>query len=217
MSDGVKATRRYDSPRRREQAAATRREILDAAERLFVRDGYAATTVAAIAAEARVALKTVYVSFESKAGLLRALWNARLRGGEDEAPIAAHPWYQEAQAETDPGRRLDLNARNSRAGKQRIAHLAEVIREGAPLDPDIGALWGRIGTEYRANQRTIVAGLAATGALRPDLDVERAADVLWAINHPNTWRLLVVERGWTPEEYERWSAEAARAQLLPRD
>ena len=67
MPEGVKATRRYDSTRRREQAAATRREILEAAQRLFERDGYGATTMAAIAAEAGVALKTVYLAFETKA------------------------------------------------------------------------------------------------------------------------------------------------------
>ena len=73
--------RRYDSPRRREQAAATRREILEAAQRLFERQGYAATTMAAIATEAGVALKTVYVAFETKSGVLRALWNLLLARG----------------------------------------------------------------------------------------------------------------------------------------
>ena len=80
MAEPVKAKRRYDSPRRREAAATTRREILEAAERLFERQGYAATTMTTIAAEARVALKTVYVAFETKSGVLRALWNLRLRG-----------------------------------------------------------------------------------------------------------------------------------------
>ena len=88
MADRVKARRRYDSPRRREQAAATRREILEAAQRLFVEQGYAATTMAAIAAEAGVALKTVYVAFETKSGVLRALWNVLLRGDEDDVPVA---------------------------------------------------------------------------------------------------------------------------------
>ena len=91
MPEGVKATRRYDSTRRREQAAATRREILEAAQRLFERDGYGATTMAAIAAEAGVALKTVYLAFETKSGLLRALWHLRLRGDEDEAPVGRAP------------------------------------------------------------------------------------------------------------------------------
>ena len=77
MDEPVK--RRYDSTRRRAQAEATRRDILDAAQRLFEARGYAATTMDAVAAEAGVALKTVYVAFETKAGLLRALWNHLLR------------------------------------------------------------------------------------------------------------------------------------------
>src|ERR671935_1013059 len=93
MAERVK-TRRYDSPRRREQAAATRREILEAAQRLFERQGYAATTMAAVAAEAGVALKTVYVAFETKSGVLRALWNMLLRGDNDELPVAEQEWYR---------------------------------------------------------------------------------------------------------------------------
>jgi AcrR family transcriptional regulator len=214
MAERVNATRRYDSPRRREQAAATRLAILDAAERLFLRDGYAATTMAAIAKEARVALKTVYVGFETKAGLLRALWNHRLRGDDDIPTMARHPMYLEVLAEPDPQRKLRMNARNSRLGKLRIAPLAEVIRTAAPADPEIAALWGRINTEYRANQEAVVRSLAESGALRAGLDVDRATDVLWTLNHPGTWQLLVVQRGWAPEEYERWSAGAACAELL---
>jgi AcrR family transcriptional regulator len=213
MAEPVKATRRYESPRRREQAAATRLAILEAAERLFERDGYAATTMAAIAAEARVALKTVYVGFETKSGVLRALWNLRLRAGED-APVSELPVYRAVLDEPDPERQLRLNARNSREGKLRVGALAEVIRSAAPSDPDIAALWERIGTEYHANQRAIVANIADKGALREELDVERGADVLWSLNHPTLWQLLVRERGWTPEHYEQWCADLACAQLL---
>src|SRR3954467_4226791 len=127
MPEPVKP-RRYDSPRRRAQAEATRREILDAAERLFVRDGYAATTMAAIAKEAGVALKTVYVAFETKSGVLRALWNLRLRGDQADAPVGERPWYREALEEPDPERQLRLVARNSREVKLRIGVVIEVIR-----------------------------------------------------------------------------------------
>src|SRR5919204_2393457 len=106
MADTVKTTRRYESPRRREQAAATRREILEAAQRLFERQGYAATTMAAIAAEARVALKTVYVTFESKSGVLRALWNLLLRGDERDTPVTERAWYREVLDEHDPERKV---------------------------------------------------------------------------------------------------------------
>jgi AcrR family transcriptional regulator len=216
MVERVKSKRRYDSPRRREQAAATRREILEAAQRLFECQGYAATTMAAIAAEARVALKTVYVAFETKSGVLRALWNLRLRGERDDAPVAQQQWYREVLEEPDPERQLRLNARNSRMGKLRIAPLLEVIRSAAPVDPDIEALWKRIGTEYHANQRAIVASLNEKQTLNPGLHVERAADILWTLNHPNLWQLLVGERGWTPAQYEQWCGDAACAQLLKR-
>ena len=119
MAEPVKPKRRYNSPRRREQAAATRRSILDAAQRLFERQGYAATTMEAIAAEAGVALKTVYVVFETKSGLLRALWDLRLKGDEDDAPVAERQWYLEVIEEPDPERQLRLNARNARVVKLR--------------------------------------------------------------------------------------------------
>jgi AcrR family transcriptional regulator len=214
MAEPVKAKRAYDSPRRREAAAATRRAILEAAERLFAEQGYAATTMASIAAEARVALKTVYVAFETKSGVLRALWNLRLRGDDDEVPVARQPWYRDVVDEPDPERQLRLDARNSRVVKQRIAPVLEMIRGAAPIDADIAALWERIGTEFHANQRVIADSLEAKGALVAGLDAARAADILWTINHPNLWQLLVGERGWTAEEYERWCADTLCAQLV---
>jgi AcrR family transcriptional regulator len=217
MAEPVKTKRRYDSPRRRAQAAATRREILEAADRLFERRGYAATTIEAIAAEAGVALKTVYVAFETKSGLLRALWNHRLRAGRDEVPVAEQQWYREVVEEPDPERQLRMAMRNSRVVKLRIAALLGVIRSAAAIDPDIGTLWRRIQTEFHANQRVIVASLADKEALARGLDVDRAADILWTLNHPNLWQLLVDERGWTPEEYERWCTDVACAQLLRSD
>ena len=131
MPEGVKATRRYDSTRRREQAAATRLEILEAAQRLFERDGYVATTMAAVAAEAGVALKTVYLGFETKAGLLRALWHLRLRGDEADVPIAERQWYRDVIAEPDPERQLRLGAHNARLVKERAAKLMRVMRDAA--------------------------------------------------------------------------------------
>ena len=214
MAEPVKPSRRYNSPRRREQAAATRHEILEAAERLFARDGYGATTMAAIASDARVALKTVYVAFETKSGVLRALWNLRLRGDRDDLPVAEQEWYLRLMAEPDPERQLRLAAENSRVAKERIGPVLETIGAAAPIDPDTAELWDRIQTEFRANQRTIAQSVADKQALADGMDVERAADILWTINHPYLWQLLVGRRGWTPDEYERWCADTLCAQLL---
>jgi AcrR family transcriptional regulator len=216
MPQPVKAKRRYDSTRRREQAAATRLEILDAAQLLFERDGYSATTMAAIAAEAGVALKTVYLAFETKAGLLRALWHLRLRGDEADIPIPERQWYRDVIAEPDPERQLRMGARNARAVKERAAGLLRVMRDAAGADPDIAELWQRIQDDFHANQRAVVDTIDAKGALASGLDAARAADILWTLNHPDVWHLLVAERGWTPQEWEQWFADTARAQLLGR-
>ena len=216
MAEAVKPKRRYDSSRRREQAATTRRRILEAAQRLFQRQGYAPTTMAAIAREAGVAGKTVYLAFETKSGVLRALWNFLLRGDQDDVPIDQREWYRAVLEEPDPERQLRMGAAGARAVKERIGWMFEVIRAAAPVDPDIEALWKRIETEFHANQRVVVASIGAKDALRPGLDVDRATDILWTLNHPVVWQLLVIQRGWTPDEYERWFADAAVEQLLGR-
>ena len=214
MTGNVKSKRPYESPRRQAQAEATRRDILAAAQRRFEANGYPATTMAEIAKEAGVALKTVYLAFQTKSGLLRTLWNLLLRGDETDRPVAERQWYLDVLAEQDPERQLRLNARNSASGKQRISAILEVIRTAATVDPDVAVLWRRIQSDYHANQRAIVEQLHKRRHLHPELDVQRATDILWTINHPNTWQLLVVDRGWTPEQYERWSGDLACTQLL---
>src|SRR5581483_7750702 len=101
----------------------------------------------------------VYLAFESKSGLLRALWNFLLRGEDEALPIAQQDWYRQVLDEPDPERRLNLNAHNSASGKQRISGILEVIRSAAPTDPEIAALWKRIQLDYHANQRAIVERL----------------------------------------------------------
>jgi len=213
MADGVK-TRRYESPRRREQAAATRRAILEAAQALFERDGYAATTIAAVAREAGVATKTVYLAFETKSGLLRALWHLLLRGDEDDVPIGERAWYRAMLDEPDPARRLAIGARGARRVKERAGGLLRVIRTAALVDADAAALWARIESDFHANQGAIVETVHRDGALRRGLGVARATDILWTLNHPDVWHLLVVERGWSPAAWERWFLATVREQLL---
>jgi AcrR family transcriptional regulator len=213
MPRGVNPKRPYESPRRREQAASTRAQILEAAQKLFEAKGYVATTMAAIAREAGVSLKTVYLVFDTKSGLLRAVWDTLLRGAPD-IPVADQSWYREVVDEPDPARQLAMNARNARDVKRRIGGLLRVIRDAAPVDPDAHALWTLIQSDFYANQRVIVETLRARKALRRGLDVTRATDILWTLNHPDVWHLLVNDRGWTPEQWERWFADTSRAQLL---
>ena len=211
---GEVKTRSYDSRRRREQAAATRRQILEAAQRLFEEKGYVTTSMAAIAAEAGVALKTVYIAFATKRGVLLALWNLLLRGDEEPVPVGERPWFREVVDEPDPQRKLRLNARNSRMVKERAGTLMKILHGAAPADEEIAALWDRIQREFYANQRSIVERLARQASLRPELDVDRASDIMWTLNHPNVYWLLLDDRGWTAAEYEDWLGDVLCAQLL---
>ena len=161
-----------------------------------------------------MALKTVYLAFETKSGLLRAVWDVLLKGDSDDAPVAARAWYLEVMEEYDPYRQLQLNARNARVVKERIGPLLAVIRDAAPSDADIATLWNLIQTDFYENQRAIVKTLHRKKALRRGLDVTRATDILWTLNHPDLWLLLVGKRGWTPDQFERWFAETACEQLL---
>ena len=172
--------------------------------------------MAAIAATAGVSLKTVYLVFETKGNLLRALWHLLLRGDRDTVPVGEQDWYREVLDEPDPARALRLNLRNSRAVKVRAGRLLEVIRGAAPGDRDIATLWQRIQVEYHANQRAVVETIADRGGLDPRHDVETATDILWALNHPSFYALLANERGWSPERYERWLGELLEAHLLAR-
>jgi AcrR family transcriptional regulator len=206
--------RPYNSQRRQEQAAATRRSILAAAQRLFVEHGYVPTTMEDIAVEAGVSLKTVYLAFSTKSGVLRAVWDLLLKGDTDDAPVAQRSAYLEVLAEPDPRRQLVLNARNARAAKVRIGPMFAVIRSAAAVDADGAALWELIQTDFHANQRVIVESVAAKGALRPGLDVEHATDILWTLNHPDVWLLLSARRGWSADEFEQWFAAACCRELL---
>jgi AcrR family transcriptional regulator len=213
MAQEVKR-RRYDSSRRREQAAETRHRILEAAEALFVRDGYSATSIAAIAAEAGVSQKTVYLGFETKAGLLRTLWNARLRGDEGEAPVGERDWFKAVLDEPEPERAIRLLTAAASRVRRRAGGVLRVIRDAAPADPEIGALWERMQSEFHGNQRSVVESLANRKALRTGLSVDRATDILWTLNNPTVYLLLVDGRGWSLDDYEAWLAETVIAQLL---
>src|SRR6478735_1447974 len=187
--------RSYNSQRRRQQALDTRRSILDAAHRLFEADGYVSTTMEDIAGEAGVALKTVYSAFATKSGLLRAVWDLLLKGDTDDAPVAQREWYLKVLAEPDPRRQLELNARNARLAKTRIGPMLGVIRSAASVDADSAALWSLIQSDFLQNQRAIIDTIGSRGQLRDGLDPERATDILWTLNHPDVWLLLVAERG----------------------
>jgi AcrR family transcriptional regulator len=188
--------------------------ILDAARRLFEDGGYAATSVPSIAAAAGVAVKTVYLGFESKAGLLRAVWESRLGGEEEATPVLQRRWMRELADQAHPAEKLRLLAAQSRRVKTVTGPLLEVIRTAASTDPEIVTLWEDIQAKLLRVQRAVVDQLDELDALRPSLEAAEAADILWTLNHPSVWHLLVRERRWSAARYERWIRESSCLQLL---
>ena len=215
MSKRVK-TRPYHSPRRREAAERTRRAILGAATRLFVERGYVATTMTAIAAEAGVALDTVYAVVGPKPALFRLLIEAAISGTDQPVPAEERNYVREILAEPDPRRKLERYARAVRETQGRLAPLFRVLRQAASAEPELARLWQEIAERRAQNMRRLVADVVAAGGLRKDVSADEAADLIWATNSSEFYTLLVFERGWGPERYERWLA-TAWVRLLLRD
>jgi AcrR family transcriptional regulator len=214
MSKGVKPRRAYDSSRRRQQAQATRRAVLEAARELFVDGGYVATTIDAIAARAGVSPETVYATFRNKRTLLSALLDVTMAGDDAPVPILERPWVQQLGEEADPQRRLGILARNGRLILERTAPVYEVLRGAATADPEIASLWERNKAQRLAGQRALLRILTRRAPLRRGLAAATATDVLFAIGSPETYRLLVIDRGWSADRFERWYADTLARLLL---
>lgn len=210
MAERVKTPRAYHSPRRQAQAEQTRRRILDAARRVFVDRGYVAATVGALAAEAGVAVPTLYTTFGSKREILLAL--VASIGAEANPELAA--LYDRALTAAGPRDQLRAAAALATAVALRYWDVMEMVRAAAGVDDDLAAAWAQGEAQRRREQLPIVHSLAAKHALLPSLDPDRAADVMWALTGPGTYRLLVVDRGWTPDAFERWLAGSLCALLL---
>ncbi len=218
MTDGVKdtspGTRRYHSPRRAAQALETRRAILDAARTLFVTKGYAATTVADIAAQADVSVDTLYSSVGRKPALLRELVETSISGGDQPQPAQNRDYVHRIAAAPAARDKIAIYAHAITAIQQRMAPVFLALRDAAVTDPDCAVLWDNIAERRAANMLLFAADLRATGEVRTDLTDRQVADIIWSMNAAEYWVLLVVERAWTPEQFTNWVNEAWSRLLL---
>lgn len=213
VSEPVKA-RRYSSPGRAEQAAATRRTILQAAREVFVERGYAAATVPEIARAAGVALDTVYASVGRKPVLFRLLIETALSGADDAVAAERRDYVRLIRQAATAGEKIDIYVAALRPIQERLAPLFVALRDAAGQDAELTALWREIAERRAANMRLFARDLATTGELRADLTLDEVADVVWSTSAPEHYLLLVHDRGWTPERFEGWLADAWRRLLL---
>ena len=207
MSDPVKP-RRYRSSLREEQARRTRQAILSAARQVFAEHGYAATTIAQIAATAGVAVDTVYASVGTKPVLMRLLIETAISGIDQAVPAEQRDYVQQVKAAVTAQDKIRIYAAAVTDINRRMAPLHLVLRGAAATAPELAEMRDEISARRAANMRLFARDLAATGELRPDLDVDEVADVVWSMNSAEYFTLLVRERGWDPDKFAAWLAEA---------
>ncbi|KRE88160.1 helix-turn-helix domain-containing protein [Arthrobacter sp. Soil764] len=199
-----KIKRQYDSRRRQEQAAETRRSIIAAANELFIAQGYGQTTIKQVAERAGVSAETVYATFRSKAGLLRHVWYVDFRGDDADVTLYDREEMQSILAEPDLPNRIRRHAVFVTASNRRIFPLLDALAGAAASEPDAAAMLAEW-ADRRLDVATRYAhAAAATGQL--GVSEEECRDVLYATMDGTLWAQLVGQRGWSDERFSDWLA-----------
>lgn len=199
--------RAYRSSLRQQRAELTRHRILDAAGRLFVSRGYAATTIAQIAIDAGVAVDTVYATIGPKPALFRLLLESAISGVDNAVPAEERDYVRRIRAATTAQEKLALYAAAVRRIGERMAPLNLVLQEAAVHSPELAEIRDEIADRRASNMRLFARDLAATGQLRPVQSLNELADVVWSMNSAEYFALLVVQRGWSPQRFQDWLTE----------
>lgn len=213
MPDAVKTK----FPRREQKARATRAAMLEAAKKLFISEGYGATTIQAIADGADVAVQTVYAVFGNKRSILAALLDVSIAG--DDAPIVvnARDWMRPVWEAPTAAERLSAYAAAVRRIMDGAGDVFAVLAAAATIDTDVVELAQTTEQRRVAGARSVINSVRAVGKLRPGLTRERAVDVLSLLNSPAVFAHFVRRAGWSLDQYETWLADAMTNELLDKD
>ncbi|HEY8676005.1 MAG TPA: helix-turn-helix domain-containing protein [Candidatus Dormibacteraeota bacterium] len=214
MKVNASVKRPYRSPLREAHTQTTRLAVIEAAARLFADRGYVATSMDDIAKEAGVSRATVFTAVGGKAAVLKAAYDVAIVGDDDPVPLPQRPWARAVRDEPDPGRMVDGYAHMITEVSGRVASVYEAMRGAAATDGEVRALWEGMRSERRGGSAGFIGFLVARGALQVRLDRKRAADVVWVLNDPGLYHLLVHDRGWSPEQFQLWLANTLKSQLL---
>lgn len=200
---------------RQARTRLARAAVAGAARTLFLERGYAATTIEAISALSDVPPATVYRLFSSKLGILKELLDVSVAGDDEAIPLPDRPHVRALLADPDPRQQLSGFAGITRGIMTRTEPLHRILVSAAGSDPGAATLLAEQTRHRQQGQGRIARALARAGALRPELSEREAADIIHALMSPEVYRLLVADRGWSPERYERWLARTLAGQLLP--
>lgn len=213
MNDGP-VKRRYNASRRQAQARQLRLDVVAAARALFIERGFAATTIADVAQAADVSTQFIYAAFGGKRGLLAKVVDWTLVGDDEPIPMAQRPSILAVQQEPTLAGKCALYARHARMVAARIAQTRQMLRAAADADADARAIYQTGEAQRRTGDGLFVANLRRAGQLRSGLSDEQAADAIWALSPDILWNQLVIQRGWTPDQFELWYAGQLAAAIL---
>lgn len=208
MSKSKKRT--YNSESRQAQSQKTKNRILASAKMLFESKGFEQVTIDEIAREAHVSAPSIYSLFQSKRGVLLGLMDEALPSEQFQALV------EQVKKEKCPRRRLEINARMSRQIYDAEKAQFSLLRGASILDPVFKGL--EIERERRRHQRQkeTVESMASDKAFTENLSIAKVRDILWAFTGRDLYRMFVVERGWSSDEYEKWLAETLIQALLSK-
>jgi AcrR family transcriptional regulator len=209
----VKPRRRYDASNRRAQALRNREAILEAARRQFLEAGYAATTIAAIAAEASVSVETIYKAFGGKPGLVRAIYERALAGPEPSTAFQRSDAMREG--ETDPREIMRNWGVLASQVHSAVSPIVRLVRAAAVTDPDMAALLQTANDTRERRARHHARFLKQRGYLREGLTLTEATDIGWTATSDELYDLLVTQRGWSLPRFARFLGDYLTAALLP--
>lgn len=209
--------KRVDGPKPRGQARTrrTRTAVVEAARDLFLERGYGGTTIEAISESSDTPQATVYRLFSSKVGILKAVLDLSIAGDDEAVAMLDRPHVRALLSDSDPSQQLSGFAAMLRGLMARAAPLHRILADAARSDEEAAGLLAEMARERHEGQKRIARSLARSGALRPGLRERDAADIVHALASPEVYGLLVVDRGWSGERYEKWLEEILIAQLLP--
>ena len=199
---------------RADRARLTRRKIVAAADTLFRRDGFLTTTMAAIAAEAGVAVQTLYLSFGNKTAILAAAFEVAVAGDDEPLAMLDREWMSQVRAEHDGPTALALFVEGAIAVMSRTTPLYMTIRSAA-ADPEVAAFLVENKVERHANFSVIVHALSARPGFTKKLTRTRATDVLYTVVSEDSYAMLVHEHGWTRQQWRDWALRTMRNELFP--
>ena len=166
MCADVKRVRQYDSSSRQEQAKRNRSTILEAARRLFLDRGFAATTMPDIASAAGVSVQTVYKVFRNKPGLAKAVFDVAIAGDDEPVPLLQRERLIRVRNEPDPRRRFQLYGEHLAAVAPRHVPIQLVILAAAATDPEAGKVWDQLQAERLTGMSLFARSLHGEGHLR---------------------------------------------------